>query len=657
LRQKKFSIPVLTVLVVCKTFADLTPEGTSELDNRNSPKYKLIFFYPQTRAEAARMMFKLADVPFEDIRIFEDEWVELKPTTPFGQLPVLEFDGHKLAQSFAINRYLARKFGFAGNDPLEEAFVDSIADAFNDFFRETIKTVVAAANDDVEDKEAVYNETIVPAKEKLFPPLRQFLSKSNSGYVVGKSLTWADLMISNYFATCEAIFPHFFDGYTDIQNYVKHILNLPKIKQNTPEYKLIYFDVQMRAEPARMMFKLAGVPFEDVRISKQEWPQLKPTMPFGQVPVLEFDGHKLGQSFAINRFLARKFGFAGKDPLEQAYVDSIADGFKDFFEATGKTVLKVGTGEIQDKEAAYNETISPAREKFLPALRKFLKVSNSEYVVGNSLTWADLLISNYFATCQGMFPHFLDGYSDIDNYVKHILDLPKIKKWIAERPKSDFYKCTSYKLFYFNHRWRGEGARLIFAQANVPYDDVRVAAEEWINLKPSDIRRKFSVTPFGHLPVLEFDGNQLGESFAINRYLARQFGLAGNGSLESAYVDSIADAYKDFFEVTGKAVKAIAEGTSANKLRDEVAYTETIAPARDAFLRPLGQFLEKANSGYVVGNSVSWADLIITEYLATCQSLIPGFLDCCPNIEAYVKRIRNLPNIKKWIEERPKTDF
>uniref|UniRef100_A0A915B316 glutathione transferase n=1 Tax=Parascaris univalens TaxID=6257 RepID=A0A915B316_PARUN len=208
-------------------------------------------------------------------------------------------------------------------------------------------------------------------------------------------------------------------------------------KRNTPAYKLIYFDVQMRGEPARMMFKLAGVPFEDVRISKAEWPQLKPTMPFGQLPVLEFDGHKLAQSFAINRFLARKFGYAGNDPLEQAYVDSIADGFKDFFEATEKTVLKVGTGEIQDKEAAYNETISPAGEKFLPALRKFLNVSNSEYVVGNSLTWADLLISNYFATCQGMFPHFLDGYADIDNYVKHILELPKIKKWIDERPKSD----------------------------------------------------------------------------------------------------------------------------------------------------------------------------------------------------------------------------
>jgi len=30
--------------------------------------------------------------------------------------------------------------------------------------------------------------------------------------------------------------------------------------------------------------------------------------PFGQMPVLEVDGVKLGQSYAIARFLARKFG-------------------------------------------------------------------------------------------------------------------------------------------------------------------------------------------------------------------------------------------------------------------------------------------------------------------------------------------------------------
>ncbi|GMS93301.1 hypothetical protein PENTCL1PPCAC_15476, partial [Pristionchus entomophagus] len=52
---------------------------------------------------------------------------------------------------------------------------------------------------------------------------------------------------------------------------------------------------------------------------------------------------------------------------------------------------------------------------------------------------------------------------------------------------------------------------------------------------------------FGQLPVLEVDGEQLGQTYAINRYLAQQFGFAGATRLEAARVDAVADLQQDYY--------------------------------------------------------------------------------------------------------------
>ncbi|VDM68576.1 unnamed protein product [Strongylus vulgaris] len=95
-------------------------------------------------------------------------------------------------------------------------------------------------------------------------------------------------------------------------------------------YKLTYFDARGAAEVIRQIFALADQEFEDVRIPREDWPSHKSEMPFGQMPVLEIDGQQLAQSFAIARFLAKKFGLTPKCPFEEALVDSIMDQFKDF---------------------------------------------------------------------------------------------------------------------------------------------------------------------------------------------------------------------------------------------------------------------------------------------------------------------------------------
>jgi len=98
-----------------------------------------------------------------------------------------------------------------------------------------------------------------------------------------------------------------------------------------------------------------------------------------------------------------------------------------------------------------------------------------------------------------------------------------------------------YKLYYFPLRSRGEPVRLMLEYHGAKYDDVKVKFEDWPALKPK--------MPMGQMPVLEVDGKMLCQSTAIARYLAREFGLAGNNTFDMAKADMYVDG---IFDMWGK---------------------------------------------------------------------------------------------------------
>lgn len=95
------------------------------------PKIVLTYFDVRARAELSRLILAAGGIQYEDNRIglpFDEAWKELKPNTPFGSVPILEYDGEVLAQSVTIARFLAKKAGLAGRNELEMAKTDMIVD-------------------------------------------------------------------------------------------------------------------------------------------------------------------------------------------------------------------------------------------------------------------------------------------------------------------------------------------------------------------------------------------------------------------------------------------------------------------------------------------------------------------------------------------------
>ncbi|CAI4226214.1 unnamed protein product [Auanema sp. JU1783] len=202
-------------------------------------------------------------------------------------------------------------------------------------------------------------------------------------------------------------------------------------------YKLTYFSIRGLAEYIRQLFHLAEVPFEDHRVTPEEFAEMKKTLPFEQLPILEVDGRVISQSITILRYLAKQFGYYGKSDYEQAIVDSLADQYKDFSSENKKYFYSVRgylPATPEEIEKLKQEVYLPSREKYLRFLSNFLKKSSTGFLAGGDVTYIDLVIAEQVATMREHWSDFSDGYPEIIAHEKKVHDIPQIKKWIETRP-------------------------------------------------------------------------------------------------------------------------------------------------------------------------------------------------------------------------------
>ena len=93
-----------------------------------SDKFVLTYFKGNGRAIFARAILTYAKANWENHAMEHTEWPAIKKSglCEFEQVPVLEYNGKKYAQSMAINFFLARKFNLMGKDDEENYQIDNL---------------------------------------------------------------------------------------------------------------------------------------------------------------------------------------------------------------------------------------------------------------------------------------------------------------------------------------------------------------------------------------------------------------------------------------------------------------------------------------------------------------------------------------------------
>ena len=190
-----------------------------------------------------------------------------------------------------------------------------------------------------------------------------------------------------------------------------------------------------------------------------------------------------------------------------------------------------------------------------------------------------------------------------------------------------------------------EVIRWIFAQAGVPFEDVRLTQEEWVEFKPK--------TPHGGLPVLEIDGKMLAGRGPIQRYLAEEYGLAGTTALENAEIASNYDVIEDLVH---KIIPYIHEKEDKRKqqLKNELIEKH--------FTKYLGIMEKKiiengSPEGWTYGSKVTYPDFCLTVVVVMIIKTGLSTLESYPAVLKLKASTEALPNIARWIKERPKTEF
>ena len=203
---------------------------------------------------------------------------------------------------------------------------------------------------------------------------------------------------------------------------------------------------------------------------------------------------------------------------------------------------------------------------------------------------------------------------------------------------------------YYSHTpfWRAEVLRVSLFISNIPFEDVRISREEFINMIKTGYLPNEKKVPFHQLPVIEVDGEIIGQTGAIARYCGKISNLYSKDNINAAKIDQIIDAATD---ITNLVSPTIREKDEQKKVEDRLLLKNKLLPR---WFRYLENILSESTSDWFVENKMTIADIAMWRLLGW---LISGIIDGIPTtiVDSYPKlknihtNVHHHPKVQEWM--------
>ena len=202
---------------------------------------------------------------------------------------------------------------------------------------------------------------------------------------------------------------------------------------------------------------------------------------------------------------------------------------------------------------------------------------------------------------------------------------------------------------YYSHLpfWRAEVLRVSLFIKDIPFEDVRISREEFINLIKTGFLPNGKRSPFHQLPVIEVEDKIIGQTGAIARYCGKVSNLYSDDKLKAAKIDQIIDAATDITNVVSPTIR---EKDQKKKMEDRKVLVNKLLPR---WFRYLENLLSEDDSTWFV-EKMTIADIAMWRLLGWLTSgIIDGIptsvVDDFPKLKNIHHQVHTHPKVQEWM--------